>query len=146
MNKLILFGFVFLLFPISNIFGATQTNLGDDIFMFVQTTVRNSDGTIIVYLESTKFTNLNLPGLESFLDYEASRGNDPVITIDGEKYQVIRRVQSQSFDSVGLVGSTILSDNVDGKPVILARFAHDGYPTIPGDILESIWTFVRPVS
>lgn len=146
MNKLILFGFAFLLVPSSSIFGVTQTNLGDDIFMFVQTTIRNSDGTIIVYLESTKFTNLNLPALESFLDYEASRGNDPIITIDGEKYQVIRRVQSQSFDSVGLVGSTILSDNVDGKPVILARFAHDGYPTIPGDILESIWTFVRPVS
>lgn len=146
MNKLILFGFVFLLFPLGNIFGATQTNLGDDIFMFVQTTVRNSDGTIIVYLESTKFTNLNLPGLESFLDYEASRGNDPVITIDGEKYQIIRRVQSQSFDSERLVASTILSDNVDGKPVILARFAHDGYLTIPGDTLESIWTFVRPVS
>ncbi len=146
MNKLILFGFVFLLFPLGNIFGVTQTNLGDDIFMFVQTTVRNSDGTIIVYLESTKFTNLNLPGLESFLDYETSRGNDPVITIDGEKYQIIRRIQSQSFDSERLVASTILSDNVDGKPVILARFAHDGYLTIPGDTLESIWTFVMPVS
>ena len=146
MNKLILFGFAFLLFPLDNIFGATQTNLGDNIFMFIQTTVRNSDGTIVVYLESTKFTNLNLPALESFLDYEASRGNDPIITIDGEKYQVIRRVQSQSFDSVGLVGSTMLSDNVDGKPVILARFPHDGYTTAPGDTLESMWTFVRPVA
>ena len=145
MNKLILFRFVFLLFPLGNIFGATQTNLGDDIFMFVQTTVRNSDGTIIVYLESTKFTNLNLPGLESFLDYETSRGNDPVITIDGEKYQIIRRVQSQSFDSERLVASTILSDNIDGKPILLARFAHDGYLTISGDTMESMWTFVRPV-
>ena len=113
--------------------------------MFVQTTVRNSDGTIIVYLESTKFSDLNLPALQSFLDYEATRGNDPIITIDGEKYQVIRRVQSQSLDSEGLVASTILSDNVNGKSVILARFAHDGYPTIPGDTLESMWTFVRPV-
>ena len=146
MNKLILFGFAFLLFPLGNIFGVTQTNLGDDLFMFVQTTVRNSDGAVIVYLESTKFTNLNLPELESFLDYETSHGNDPVITIDGEKYQIIRRVQSQSFDSERLVASTILSDNVDGKPVILARFAHDGYLTIPGDTLESIWTFVRPMS
>ena len=146
MNKLILFRFVFLLFPLGNIFGATQTNLGDDIFMFVQTTVRSSDSTIVVYLESTKFTNLNLPALESFLDYEASRGNDPIITIDGEKYQVIRRAQSQSFNSVGLVGSTILSDNVDGKPVILARFPHDGYAIAPGDTLESMWTFVRPVA
>jgi hypothetical protein len=146
MTKFILFGFAFLLFPLGSIFGATQTNIGDDIFVFVQSTVRNSDGTIVVYLESTKFTNLNIPALESFLDFEASRGNDPIITVDGEKYQVIRRVQSQSFDSEGLVASTILSDNVDGKPVILARFAHDGYTTLPGDTLESMWTFIRPIS
>ena len=62
------------------------------------------------------------------MDFEASRGNDPIVTVDGENYQVIRRVQSQSFNSEGLVASTILSDSVDGKLTILARFAHDGYP------------------
>ena len=146
MNKLILFLFAFLLVPTSSIFGVTQTNLGDDIFVFVQTTIRNSDGTLVVYLESTKFSTLNEPALESFLDYEVSRGNDPVITIDGLQYQIIRRVQSQSFDSEGLVASTILSDNIDGKPILLARFAHDGYLTISGDTMESMWTFVRPIS
>src|SRR3990167_3419018 len=143
MRKLLLFGFAFLLFPLSSTFSSTQTNIRDNIFVFVQTTVRNSDGTIIVYLESTKFSDLNLPALQSFLDYEATRGNNPIITIDGEKYQVIRRMQSQSFDSGGLVASTILSDNVDGKITLLARFAHDGYTLSSGDTLESIWTFVR---
>jgi len=146
MNKIILFSFVFLLFPMSNSFGAYQTELGDNVFIFVQSTVRNSDGTLVAYLESSKFTDLNKPGLEYFLDFEASRGNDPIIAIDGQNYQVIRRVQSQSFDSEGLVASTILSDNVDGKPTVLARFAHDGYPVISGDTLESMWTFVRLVS
>ncbi|QUC65596.1 hypothetical protein NsoK4_00365 [Nitrosopumilus sp. K4] len=87
-----------------------------------------------------------MSALESFLNFEASRGNDPVITIDGEKFQVIRRVQSQEFDSDGLVASTILSDVVDGKPTVLARFAHDGYTVESGDTLESMWTFVRPVA
>jgi len=146
MNKIILFSFVFLLFPMSNSFGAYQTELGDNVFIFVQTTVRNSDGVLIAYLESSKFTDLNKPVLESFLNFEASRGNDPVITIDGQNYQVIRRVQSQSFDSEGLVASTILSDNIDGKNTVLARFAHDGYPVVSGDTLESMWTFVRPVA
>jgi hypothetical protein len=146
MNRLILFSFAFLLFPLSNIFGATQISIGDDIFVFVQTTIRNSDGSLVVYLESSKFTNLNATALESFLDYEATRGNDPLITINEEQYQVIRRIQSLSFNSEGLVASTILSDNVNGKSILLARFAHDGYPTIPGDTIESIWTFVRPVS
>jgi hypothetical protein len=144
MKNLIFFGLVFLLFPLGNSFGFIPTS--EDIFVLVQTTVRNSDGTLVVYLESTKFTDLNLPALESFLDYEATRGNDPIVMIDGQQYQIIRRVQSQSFDSEELVASTILYDNADGKPVILARFAHDGYPAIKGDTMESIWTFVRPVA
>ncbi|NIM25180.1 MAG: hypothetical protein GTN97_07320 [Nitrosopumilaceae archaeon] len=84
--------------------------------------------------------------LGPFLDFEAARGNDPIIDIDGEQYQVIRRVQSKTFTSDDLVASTILSNTVDGKQVMLARFAHDGYPVTPGDTLESMWTFVRPVS
>jgi len=146
-NK-ILFPFfaLLLLLPIGNSFGEYQTELGDDIFILVQSTVRNSDGTLIVYLESTKFSDLNLPLLESFLDFETSRGNDPIITIDENQFQVIRRVQSQSFDSEGLVASTMLFDNVGEKPLVLARFAHDGYSVVSGDTIESIWTFVRNVS
>ena len=143
---MILFGFVFLLFPLNSSFSTTQTEIGNHIFIFVQTTVRNSDGQLVVYLESTKFSDLDLLALESFLDFEVSRGSDPIITIDGQNYQVIRRVQSQTFDSEDLVASTILSDNVAEKPVLVARFAHDGYAVIPGDTLESMWTFVRPVA
>ncbi|MDH3395328.1 MAG: hypothetical protein OEL52_04150 [Nitrosopumilus sp.] len=147
MNKILFSSLVlFLLIPTSNAFGTYHTELGDDIFILVQSTVRNSDGTLIVYLESTKFSDLNLPLLESFLDFETSRGNDPVITIDENQFQVIRRVQSQSFDSEGLIASTMLFDNVGEKPLVLARFAHDGYSVVSGDTIESIWTFVRNVS
>jgi hypothetical protein len=145
MNRIVLFSFVLLLIPFSNSFGATQTDLGDDLFIFVQSTIRNSDGTLVAYLESSKFTDLNSSGMKTFLNFEASRGNDPVIILDGEKYQVIRRVQSQSFDSEGLVASTLLSDVIDDKPTVLARFAHDGYPVESGDTLESMWTFVRVI-
>ncbi|MHA7646487.1 hypothetical protein [Nitrosopumilus sp. S4] len=147
MNKVILLlSSLFILIPLGNSYGVTQTELGDEIFVFVQTTIRNSDGTLVVYLESTKFTNFDVSTLNSFLDFEASRGNDPITTIDGEQFQVIRRVQSQTFNSEQLVASTILSDIVDGKATVIARFAHDGYYAMPGDTLESMWTFVRPVA
>jgi len=147
MNKILFSSLVlFLLIPTSNAFGTYHTELGDDVFILVQSTVRNSDGALIVYLESTKFSDLNLSSLETFLDFETSRGNDPIITIDEDKFQVIRRVQSQSFNSEGLVASTILFDNVDEKPLVLARFAHDGYSVVSGDTIESVWTFVRSVS
>lgn len=146
MNKIILFSFIFLLIPIGNSF-ASPSEFGGELFIFVQVTVRNSDGTLIAYLESIKFNNLNLPALHPFLDFEAIRGNDPVIVIDGENYQIIRRAtQSQLFDSEGLIASTSLSDIEDGKNTLLVRFTHDGCPVESGDTSEAVWTFVRSVS
>ncbi|MCV0399620.1 MAG: hypothetical protein K5785_06450 [Nitrosarchaeum sp.] len=146
MRRIVFLLSALLLIPVGISFGITQTEFGDNVFVFVQSTIRDSDGTLVAYLESTKFSDLNLPALKSFLDYEASNGNDPIITINGEKFQVIRRVQTQEFSSDGLVASNVLFDNVDGKPIMLARFAHDGYTTVAGDTIESMWTFVRPVS
>ena len=147
MDKILVLTIAIVVFSLTihNSFG-NQPEFNNDFFIFVQTTVRNSDGQLIAYLESSKFTEINKPALKSFLDFEASRGTDPIITIDEENYQVIRRAQSQLFNSDDLVASTILSDNMDGKPILLARFAHDGYSLTSGDSIESIWTFIRSVS
>jgi hypothetical protein len=125
---------------------AYQPEIKDDLFIFVQTTVRDSDGQLVTYLESSKFTNVDLKLMGPFLDREVARGDDPTVTINGEEYQVIRRVQSKEFPRDDLVASTMLSDVVDGKLTVLARFAHDGYPVSEGDTLQSMWTFIRPAS
>ncbi len=138
--------FFLVIISLTNYTQAYQTDINEGLLIFVQTTVRNSDGQLVTYLESSKFTDLNLELLGSFLDLEASRGNDPIVTINEEEYQVIRRVQSKTFPSEDLVASTILSDTIDGKLTMIARFAHDGYPVSAGDTLESMWTFIRPVS
>jgi len=148
MRSVIILASVFFLIVISatNYSQAYQTDIDKGLLIFVQTTIRNSDGQLVTYLESSKFTDLNLELIGPFLDFEASGGNDPIVTINGEEYQVIRRVQSKTFTSEDLVASTILSDSLDGKLTMLARFAHDGYPVSQGDTLESMWTFIRPVS
>ncbi len=146
-SEIILVGLFFLvIISLTNYSQAYQTNIEDGLFIFVQSTIRNSDGQLVTYLESSKFTDLNLELLGPFLDFEATRGNDPIVSINGEEYQVIRRVQSKTFPSDDLVASTLLSDVVDGKLTMLARFAHDGYPVSEGDTLESMWTFIRPAS
>jgi len=138
--------FFLVIISLTNYSQAYQTNIEDGLFIFVQTTVRNSDGQLVTYLESSKFTDLNLELLGPFLDFESARGNDPIVTINEKEYQVIRRVQTKTFPSDDLVASTILSDTIDGKLTRLARFAHDGYPVSAGDTLESMWTFIRPAS
>jgi hypothetical protein len=148
MKSGIILSSIFFLVAISatNYTQAYEIEINQGLFIFVQTTVRNPDGQLVTYLESSKFTDLNLELLGPFLDFEASRGNDPIVTIDEKEYQVIRRVQSKTFERDDLVASTILSNTIEGKLTMLARFAHDGYPVTPGDILESMWTFIRPVS
>jgi len=146
-SEIILVGLFFLvIIPLTNYTEAKQTEIGDELFIFVQTTIRNSDGQLVTYLESTKFNQLNFKLLGPFLDFETSREDTPIVTINGEEYEVIRRVQSKIFPRDDLVASTILSDVVDGKLTMLARFAHDGYPVSEGDTLQSMWTFIRPVS
>lgn len=115
-----------------------------DLYVHVQTILRNSDGTLIAYLESSKFTDLNLVFLADFLDLEASRQEPVVVDLGGQFFEVIRRVQVVPIDMYTVVASTNLTFEVDGQTQLLARFAHNGYPTMPGDTLESIWTFVRP--
>ena len=125
---------------------AYQTEIEDGLFILVQTTVRNSDGHLVTYLESSKFTDLNLELLGPFLDLEANAASDKIVTINEKEYQVIRRVHTQVFPSEDFVASTNLSDNQGGEITLLARFAHDGYSVSSGDTLESMWTFIRPVS
>ena len=138
--------FFLVIISLTNYTQAYQTEINEGLLIFVQSTIRNSDGQLVTYLESSKFTNLNLELLGPFLDFETARGNDPTVTINEKEYQVIRRVQSKTFPRDDLVASTILSDTFDGKLTMLARFAHDGYPVSQGDTLESMWTFIRPVS
>jgi len=135
---------LFSLFAFSPVFPQHQSVLDDGIFVFVQTVVRNSDGVLIAYLESSKFSDLDIPALHSFLDFESSKGS-AAISIGGETYQVIRRSHEQTFSNHDVIASTDVYDAFDGRQVHLVRFAHDGYPVSRGDTLESIFTFIRPL-
>ena len=137
--------FVFAISFTSFSYAQTQTSLDDGLYINVQSELRNSDGQLVSFLESSKFTDIDVLALHNFLDFEASVGNDPIMTIDGKKFQIIQRTTILTFDSENVIGSTNLSDNLDGQEILLARFAHDGLPVVPRDTLQSTWTFVRLV-
>ncbi len=115
-----------------------------ETFVFVQTLLENSDGKVVTYLTSDKFTDLNKAALQKLLDKEVS-DKDPIIEINGEKFQVIKRKLSITYDKENVIASTILADSHEGALTTVARFAHDGYPIIDGDKVHSIWTFLQPV-
>ncbi len=124
--------------PENNIFSKNK------VFIFVQTIVENSDDQIVTYLTSDKFSDLNVRDLDTLLDSEVTE-NDPVITINGQKYQVIKRKLTINYDKENVIASTLLAHTLNDKLTIVARFAHDGYPIVSGDRVQSIWTFLRPL-
>jgi len=116
-----------------------------DVYIFVQTFVRNSDGVLVHYFENDKFTDKNLAALDVFLDSEASRGNAPTYDIEGKKFQLIQRSKVLEIDSFQLVASTKLEEAENPVSVSLVRYAHDGYFLTPGDELTQVWTFFREI-
>ncbi len=65
--------FFLVIISFTNYTQAYQTDIESGLFIFVQTTIRNSDGQLVTYLESSKFTDLNFYLLGPFLDFEAER-------------------------------------------------------------------------
>jgi len=116
-----------------------------DVYIFVQTFVRNSDGILVHYFENDKFTDKNLAALDVFLDSEASRGNAPEYDLEGKKFQMIQRSKVLEIDSFQLVASTKLEDSGNLISVSLVRYAHDGYFLTPGDEITQVWTFFREI-
>ena len=116
-----------------------------DVYIFVQTFVRNSDGVLVHYFENDKFTDKNLAALDVFLDSEASRGNAPTYDIEGKKFQLVQRSKVLEIDSFQLVASTKLEDTENPVSASLVRYAHDGYFLTPGDELTQVWTFFREI-
>ncbi len=115
-----------------------------DVFVFVQTVVENPDGQLVTYLTSDKFTDLNYDALDTLIQVEQSE-DDPIITIDGQKFQIIQRLVRNSHDRETVIASTIIVHEQNNVITPVARFAHDGYPVSEGDIVTSAWTFIRPV-
>ncbi len=154
MKKYLLFsalvmGIIFIASFTSLSFAQSSANLPEffserDTFVFVQTLLENSDGQVVTYLTSDKFTDLNTVALQKLLDKEVSE-QDPIIEINGEKFQVIKRKLTITYDKENVIASTILADSTEGALTTVARFAHDGYPIVEGDKVHSIWTFLRPV-
>jgi len=115
-----------------------------ETFIFVQTFLRNSNGQLITYLGSDRFTDVDEVALEGLLTLEDTE-KDPIITINGKKFKVIKRGLTIPQEKADVIASTILASVLGGETTFIARFAHDGYPIIEGDKVTTIWTFIRPI-
>jgi len=108
MKKLLFLVLLVVPFLVGIIFSLTNNSYGQsedennflsktETFIFVQTFVENSNGELVTYLTSDKLSDLNLRELDNLLESEVTE-KDPIVSVEGQKYQVIKRKQTISHD------------------------------------------------
>jgi len=119
---------------------------GDDIFfMFIQITLRNSDGELVTYMESDKLINIDRKIINDSLDHISSSVKIPIFELNDVKFQVFIIETITEFDSSTMYANAYYNVTTDEQTYSAAKFRFDSYLTSPGDESTVIWTIARVV-
>jgi len=124
----------------------SKTHTEDNIFfMFVQVTLRNSDGDLITYMESSKLYDIDKKIINDSLDYISSSVRIPIFELNDQSFQVFILESTTEFDSNTMYGNAYYSVTIDEQTYSAVRFTFDSYLTSPGDEATAVWTIARLV-
>ena len=111
------------------------------IYIIIQIQIRDSNDSLVGYIETHRITVTNLDELSKILDdMSTNLDNTKIITLDDKKYQVITGVGDAKYTSDTMVSMTLITNN--GESIVSAN--HDGIPIRIGDSIISTWTMIRP--
>jgi len=120
-----------------------------EIYIFVQVVQRDSNGTVVSFLQSDKMTDLNPNTLNYYVDSRAQIMDIPVYNFGGQLVQAYGEKFTVTQEIKDITASTLLVVEVhdensnDVKRQLAARFAHDGFVMEPGDVVETHWFIAR---
>ena len=121
-----------------------QPVLRDDIFsMFIQVTLRNSDGELVTYMESEKLFDVDKKIISDSLDHFSSSTEIPIFELNNVKFQVFIIESVTEFDSSTMFANAYYNVTVDDRTYSAARFQFDSFLTSPGDEVTAVWTIAR---
>ncbi|MBT4326746.1 MAG: hypothetical protein HOD60_07535 [Candidatus Nitrosopelagicus sp.] len=111
------------------------------VYVFIQIQVRNSDNSLVGYIETDRITVTNLSQLFDILDdMSANPDNTKTVFVDDKKYHVMTGVGDAKYAADTVASMSFVTN--DGESVVFAN--HDGIPIRAGDSVISTWTMVRP--
>lgn len=121
---------------------AQQSNLA----IYLQAKIQDSNGNLVGYLESARVAILDAVKLNKLIDENAGTFHKSIITIGGQKYEMIKASPVVIHNSSTIVSQNIISVSNGKTSQVLAFASHDGYPVVPGDRVTIHWTIIRPAS
>tara|TARA_Y100000310_G_scaffold258150_1_gene266442 strand:- start:640 stop:1089 length:450 start_codon:yes stop_codon:yes gene_type:complete len=114
-------------------------------FMFVQVTLRNSDGNLVTYMESNKLFDVDKKIINDSLDHFSSSMEIPIFELNDTKFQVFIIESMTEFDSSTMFANAYYNVTIDDRTYSAARFQFDSFLTSPGDEVTAVWTIARLV-
>jgi len=126
----------------ANSYAQTQNNLA----IFVQIKVVDSNGNLVSYLEATKITVADVGKLNLLLNQNSPVFSKSLVSNGDQKFEVIKANDTLTHQSDTIVSQDMISSSDGQHSVVLATADHDGYPVVKGDTVTAYWTIIRPVS
>jgi hypothetical protein len=138
---LIITSFVFA--SIGESYAQTQQN---NLAIFVQIKVQDSNGNLVSYLESPRVSITDVAKLNLLLDKNPQIFQKSRMTIGDQKFDVIKANDTMIHQSATIVSQNMISTSDGKQSEVLAIVEHDGYPVVTGDKVTAYWTIIRPTS
>ena len=132
----------FCIIPIGNSYAQTSDNLA----IFVQIKVENSNGDLVSYQECTKIIVTDAARLNLLLNQNSPVFQKSMVSNGQQKFEVIKANDTIIHQSATIVSQDMISETNGKRSIILAVANHDGYPVIAGDKAIAYWTIIRPAS
>ena len=114
--------------------------------VLLQIEVRDSNGSLIAYIEADQIIGISPLELNRFLDNLNNTRKEFLIK-DDKKYESQQwEINTETFVEELAYSGTRLLDLYQNEYVTLLIVRHDSFQTQPGDTLRIFWTVIRPVS
>ena len=124
---------------------AQISNPDDVFFIFIQVTLRDSDGHLVTYMESNELVDVNKKIISDSLDHFSSYMEIPIFELNDTKFQVFIIESTTEFDSNTMYNRALYYVTVNEQTYSAAKFQFDGFLTSPGDEVTAVWTIARLV-
>ena len=117
----------------------------DIFFIFVQVTLRNSDGNLVTYMESNKLIDVNEKIINDSLNQFSSSMEIPIFELNDTKFQVFIIETTTEFDSTTMFANAHYYVTIEERIYSGAQFSFDSFLTSPGDEATVVWTIAKLV-
>ena len=117
----------------------------DIFFIFVQVTLRNSDGNLVTYMESNKLIDVNEKIINDSLEQFSSSMEIPIFELNDTRFQVFIIETITEFDSTTMFANAHYYVTIGERIYSGAQFSFDSFLTSPGDEATVVWTIARLV-